>query len=312
MTVAKDCGRAKRIRDPFLPDKKFTLPSVMVQMENGNYTIGMENGIGTKAIIFLAAAALIVFGALGVLLGVVNRVAPPGTAALGAPKGLAPAGTTATGTESATLTQPGGGGVLSAAPVSISSLMERRQAMIAPPAGPVAPVAVNPAPKPAAPEMAPDAELMEGMTKGNVAEITDAVRRGANVNPTDLSQGTPLLWAVVSGEYSLMEQVLQRGANVNTTIGAGETALMAAPSQKTIFVRRLLEAGADANIRTHDDDTALIAACRAANAEAATMLLQAGADPRVKNKRGDTALGLATAGNLTNLVMQLNQAGATE
>lgn len=276
--------------------------------------------MGTKGYFYLGGAAVVVFAALGILIATLSRPAtsakaqtPQAGSAFTVPGEASPPA--ASGQNSApALSAP----VLSAAPVSLDDMLNRRQAFVAPPAVQNAPApVVQPAPAiPAAPppnpNLSPDQQLLQAMTQGNLASIADAVQRGANVNPVDTSQGTPLLWAVTNGDYALLENFLSRGANVNARLITGETALMAAPAQKTLFVKRLLEAGADASARSKDDDTPLLAACRYANVEAATMLVNAGADPRIKNKRGETALALAMAGSLITLVPLLHQAGATE
>jgi ankyrin repeat protein len=294
----------------------------MVFHPKGKYTVCMENGFGTKGFALLAGAAIIVFAALGVLLATLSRPVTPSIGQI-TPSGInapLPLPNAALEKGSSVNAAP----ILSTNPVSVSDILSRRQLLapppttrsIAPAANTAAPPAVTatpiaPAP-PANPNLTPDQQLLAAMTKGDFASIRDAIQRGANVNPADTSQGTPLLWAIANGDYGMMEDLLSRGANVNARLVTGETPLMAAPSQKILFVRRLIEVGAEVNARSKEDDTALISACRAANVEAASLMLQAGADARVKNKQGETALALATAGNLTALIPLLHQAGASE
>jgi ankyrin repeat protein len=91
-------------------------------------------------------------------------------------------------------------------------------------------------------------------------KIVDAmIAAGAEVNPKDFSR-SPLMYAVERHDVVLVKALLARGANVNLKSGIGTTPLMTAtvscvPSVEV--VKLLVAAGADADARSNDGETAL-------------------------------------------------------
>src|SRR5436190_1614266 len=78
-------------------------------------------------------------------------------------------------------------------------------------------------------------------------------------------------------------------------------------------IKQLLDAGADVNARSNDDDTALMLAADKGkgHAEIVKLLLDAGADVNAKNNWGDTALTLAVRNDCRlDLIKVLFDAGA--
>lgn len=78
------------------------------------------------------------------------------------------------------------------------------------------------------------------------------------------------------------------------------------------YVKRLLDKGADVNVRDEDGNTALIIAISFGNSDVAEMLLKKGADVNAKNKSGETALMAATSTYFYNpsLVIMILDGGA--
>jgi ankyrin repeat protein len=108
-------------------------------------------------------------------------------------------------------------------------------------------------------------------------------------------QTTALFCAASSGDAKLIDQLIARGAAVNATNEANETALFAAayPSyapfraRQTGFdaVAELLAKGAQIDAKS-DNGTVLHAACRSGNMQLVNFLLDRGANPAIPDARG--------------------------
>jgi len=106
-----------------------------------------------------------------------------------------------------------------------------------------------------------------------------------------------LLRAAFRGEPVCIQQLIRAGADINSRLPDGTTALgLAARQGQLEVVRALLAIGADIDLANHAGVTALTAA--AGNGQDATVseLLQAGADVRQVTIRGWSALHHAVAG----------------
>ena len=74
------------------------------------------------------------------------------------------------------------------------------------------------------------------------------------------------------------------------------------PLGQTETVHILLTNGADANVQSHDGNTALIVAAEQGHADIVRLLLTKPVDPNVKNNSGDKALNKAAYSNHTEIV----------
>src|SRR5262249_19286017 len=82
-----------------------------------------------------------------------------------------------------------------------------------------------------------------------------------------------------TGNASMVELLLDHGANANTTLSGGETVLMtAARTGKPGPVHALLKRGADVNAKERRGQTALMWAAAEGNTEVVGLLIKAGAD----------------------------------
>jgi ankyrin repeat protein len=86
--------------------------------------------------------------------------------------------------------------------------------------------------------------------------------------------------------------------------------IKAAENGKTGYVRALLKAGADVDVKDLNGNTALIYAALNRSPETVEILLNAGADPNAKNKHGWTALMCASGRRHVGIVQALLAAGA--
>ena len=118
--------------------------------------------------------------------------------------------------------------------------------------------------------------------------------------------GCPALIRVASNinddEGLALSAMIEAGVNVNAqdeakgTIYSGQTALMAARRGK--IIKKLLDAGADVNIKNQAGENALFEAVLG-DEEGVHLLLQAGADPNASNNNGATVLIHAAEHNVS-------------
>lgn len=155
-------------------------------------------------------------------------------------------------------------------------------------------------------------QLLALSRAGKTTAALEQIDRRTEVNVTSPDGTTPLHWAVYHGDRTLVEQLLERGADptARNEFGASplsEAAIQADPE----LIGLLLEAGADPNERGADDQTPLMIVARTDRTEAARLLLDAGADPDAREKwRGQTALMWAAAQSRPEMIQALIDHGA--
>ena len=77
-----------------------------------------------------------------------------------------------------------------------------------------------------------DDELIKAIINGNKETVENLLEKGANVNAKDNREGSALIWASKRGHKEIVEMLLEKGANVNATDNDGETALSMASYYK--------------------------------------------------------------------------------
>ena len=113
--------------------------------------------------------------------------------------------------------------------------------------------------------------------------------------PTPAAPLVDLWEAASNGDIEALQAHQQAGANLNSlNPDIGITPLVAAvASRQQEAVRWLLDNGADANVRTGDGGSALIAAGFMGTSKIAKMLLDAGADVGIRNDNGQNVWDIA-------------------
>jgi ankyrin repeat protein len=165
----------------------------------------------------------------------------------------------------------------------------------------------------AVPILAADAQLAGAVKSGQrEAALRMISGKSADVNEAEADGSTALLWAVSQNDADLAKRLLEAGANPNVKNQLGSTPLAeAAFNANTEIVKALLDAGADPNVAGPDGQTPLMLVARTANLDAAKLLLDKGANPNAKEaQRGQTALMWAAANSQGAIVRELLARGA--
>lgn len=139
------------------------------------------------------------------------------------------------------------------------------------------------------------------MAAGNAPHVRLLLACGANPNALE-QHDTPLIAAVRTGRYEIVEDLLRAGANpngrssafMNSTPVLFEAARLTGPEP---VLGALLQHGADPNLRNGSGETALFWAVQVGSTANVQLLLEHGARPDVRNRAGTTPLDEAQGRN---------------
>ena len=121
--------------------------------------------------------------------------------------------------------------------------------------------------------------LMASAFTGAADAVEDLLDRGADLEARDESGYTALMYAANAGELPSAERLLERGADVDARDAQGSTPLMfAAQHGHDDIVRRLLDDGADVHVRGDHGRTALDFAHDHGHGTTARLLEEGGAE----------------------------------
>jgi beta-lactamase regulating signal transducer with metallopeptidase domain len=156
-----------------------------------------------------------------------------------------------------------------------------------------------------------DRALYEAAEQGDVSEIDDLIRAGANVNVVVPGDGNPLMAAVRRGRLETLVALLDRGADPNVTVrGDGTALIVAAQRGRADMAKTLLDRGADPNLPVVGDGNPLIAAAARGRGDVVSMLLDRGANINASVEGDENALVQASANGHLHLVKFLVSRGA--
>ena len=157
----------------------------------------------------------------------------------------------------------------------------------------------------------PNEKLLMAIVNGNIEEVKDAIKNGADVNPKNSDKALPLILAVqgtvVNGTpldiSEIVKLLLDKGANVNAKDNDGNTALfllcsgesaILSKQQKINLAELLINKGANKEVIAHtnpnDEGTPLMYACMLGDIEMVKLLINKGANVNAKNENGNTPL----------------------
>ena len=186
-------------------------------------------------------------------------------------------------------------------------------------------------------------DILVAARDDRTAIVVDLIRRGMDVNTTDRSGTTLLMFAAGNGNEPLLDFLLRNNANILIQNKYGDTAMsVAALKGRLAIVRRLAESGAPIatsgwnplhyaafgghadvakyliaehaplDARAPNGQTALMLAAETGHLDVVRLLVAAGADKAAKDPGGKTALDLALKAGNTDIADVLASEGAEQ
>lgn len=121
--------------------------------------------------------------------------------------------------------------------------------------------------------------------------VKSLVKAGANVNIKNNKGETALFYATRLEDSTIMELLIDNGADIDATTNYGVTALHEAANEcfETTEAELLISKGADVNIKTNNGDTPVHFAACMGRTNMIQILLDAGTKASASNKAGQTA-----------------------
>ena len=136
--------------------------------------------------------------------------------------------------------------------------------------------------------------IVEAAVMDNQEMVEMLIGAGADVNISQDNGETALMNASQNGNYHIVSELLDAGANPNAVSHAG-SALAVADNIGVMY--RLIESGADVDLCDANGNTPIVGCIQTRAYEACYFLRAAGADINKKNKQGETPLDIAIALN---------------
>jgi ankyrin repeat protein len=159
-------------------------------------------------------------------------------------------------------------------------------------------------------EVSPE-KLINAANDGNVALVNELLEKDADVNAANKDGMTALMFASGRGHTETAKLLIEKGADVNAADKNGMTALMVASvNGRTEMAKLLIEKGADVNVTGKDGRTTLMLASGNGHTETAKFLIEKGVDVNSVINNGLTALMLASSFGHTETVKLLREKGA--
>ena len=163
-------------------------------------------------------------------------------------------------------------------------------------------------------------KLIDAVIDRKLKKVQQLIADGVDLNAIAACNRTALSLAIQSGDISIIQTLLENGADPNlsdeTDDGfAAESPLMMAAgtffaTNRADMVRLLIQQGADVNQQDAIGQTALMSALCYSDIAVIEALLEANADPNIEDKEGNTALMLAELRKLDKAADALLSYGA--
>lgn len=140
--------------------------------------------------------------------------------------------------------------------------------------------------------------LIYAVMKGNFNLVKKLYESGADVNHKTIDGHTPLTIAAFNQRKKILKFLVDHMADVNHQNSCGENALMFAIINKDVkMVKYLVEHGAKVNVANECNYTPLMMAAEYNCVDITKMLMQNGASNKIKNINDETALKIAQRKN---------------
>ena len=154
----------------------------------------------------------------------------------------------------------------------------------------------------------------DALTQGNIEQVERFLDDGTQVDARDAEGITALMYASYYGQESVVNLLIERGANINASEYVdGRTALMdSSINGQSEMVELLLNRGADINAKSNTGWTALMWAVERKHNEVVALLVDRGAYLDSRNDDGKTAVTVAFETYNFDAMTLLQEAGAGE
>ncbi|HEX2752833.1 MAG TPA: ankyrin repeat domain-containing protein [Alphaproteobacteria bacterium] len=158
----------------------------------------------------------------------------------------------------------------------------------------------------------PEKKFLQAAATGDVAAMAALLERGVDINTRNGNGETALRIAALNNDVPTTRLLLDKGADPNMADNAGRTPLSRAAGEGfNVLLKLLLAApGIDVDAQKIDGDTALRLAVVHNHLESTRLLLEAGANPNIQNSEGNTPLIRAVAQGYTEITKILLEHGA--
>ena len=165
-------------------------------------------------------------------------------------------------------------------------------------------------------------KLIDAAMDGKLKQVQQLIASGVDVNAIGSCNRTALSLAIQSGKISVIQTLLEAGADPNlpdeTDDGLADSSpLMEAAStffatNRGEMVRLLIQRGANVNQQENKGQTALMQALAYSDLDAIAALIEAGANLDIQDNDGNTALMTAELRENTTVANLLKQVGASQ
>lgn len=154
----------------------------------------------------------------------------------------------------------------------------------------------------------------DALIQGDIEQVERFLDEGTQVDARDAEGITALMYASYHGQESIVNLLIERGANINASEYVdGRTALMdSSINGQSEMVELLLNRGADINAKSNTGWTALMWAVERKRNEVVALLVERGAYLDSRNDDGKTAVTVAFETYNFDAMALLQEAGAGE
>lgn len=161
-------------------------------------------------------------------------------------------------------------------------------------------------------EMALANPVHDAARSGDVNKISELIDDGVSINALDDKGETPLIIAILESRFSVVDIIIEHGADIRARNRGGFTALHAASYVgNSAIARKLLDKGADVNDQDNKAGvTALSVAAEEGYSGVAQVLIDFGAKLEASERNGYTPLSRALWRGQSDVVKVLQKSGA--
>lgn len=157
-------------------------------------------------------------------------------------------------------------------------------------------------------QKSPQEQLFEAIQNGNLADASNAIKNGADVNTPDKSGNTPLFFAAYYGRENIVKYLVNKHADIDRINNLGDTPLyIAAQNGHENIIKYLALQGADINKMNSEGASPLIVASQQGHKNVVRYLIEHKAD--IDSGRAHPLIFAALHGHL-DVVKYLVEQGA--